>query len=171
MSKIFQSEHKGVDLPTLPYLQPCHKHRTQLEKFNIFIPSVLVSLIFLQVCLTPAEPEVIFSLTSSREPPISLALHTCAQGLIEGVYSVQMCLVCVCVCVSVKGGFFYYLSFLINVAFFWGEFATNTHMHGCTHLCTYSHFVSSCATNIRCSSSVCVIRDMNTTLKCNIKIL
>lgn len=111
----------------------------ELEKFNI--PSCLsLPFIFLQVCLTPADTELIFSFAASRETPVSLVAYTPAQGLIEGVCSVQMYLLCVCVC--------FFLSFLMNVAFF-SKFATNTHMHGCTH----SQIVSSCATNIHCNAT------------------
>ena len=110
----------------------------KLEKLNISVQSALVPLIFLQVCLAPADAEVIFSLTSSREPPVSLVPHTSAQGLIECVWGR-------CVCAAVEAGFFYFLLFPHKCCIFLLLFFENT--HGCTCLCTFSHFVSSCGTN------------------------
>lgn len=107
---------------------------TKQAKVNICGLRVLGPLIFLQVCLTPADTEVIFSLTSSREPPVSLVPYTSAQGLIEGVCLPQMRPACA----SVKGSFFYFLSFLINLAFFWRICHKHSHawLHAFAHIFT-----------------------------------
>lgn len=89
------------------------------QKCNVFTPSVLVPLISPQVCLTAATSRVIFSPVSSSEPPVSPAPYTSAQVLNEGVCSGQMWPFCVCVCDGLcEEGFLLFLSFPINVAFF-----------------------------------------------------
>lgn len=145
--KVIASSWTGHEWETSP---PHHQNR----KLNIFIPSVLVLLISLQVCLTAADARAIFSCRSSREPPVSLMPHISPEFKWGCVFGAGVPVECVCGCMCEKegGGGLLFLSFLMNVAFL--SFRS---CHRCMHGCTRLEFI--CNKHIftydRCKNNLC----------------